>query len=152
MLQKTKIVKKKVASSKRKDELCHRNKKSTTMRKTVDYMDKVQEPEASMKAGEPVADAYVAEAPNVQMSLDSVWMMLHTLDTRSKMWLRDRLDQEIEATDDLRSDQALEALLAGLPAYDEVEHDDLSRLTKEDYQGAIRRMSRRPMKGIEKWL
>lgn len=122
------------------------------MRKTVDYMDKVQEPEASMKAGEPVADAYVAEAPNVQMSLDSVWMMLHTLDTRSKMWLRDRLDQEIEATDDLRSDQALEALLAGLPAYDEVEHDDLSRLTKEDYQGAIRRMSRRPMKGIEKWL
>ncbi len=128
------------------------SKKSTTMRKTVDYMEKVQEPEASMKAGEPVADAYVAEAPNGQMSLDSVWMMLHTLDTRSKMWLRDRLDQEIEATDDLRSDQALETLLAGLPAYDEVEHDDLSRLTKEDYQGAIRQMARRPMKGIEKWL
>lgn len=122
------------------------------MRKTVNYTEEVQKPEASTKAGEPVADAYVAEAPHVQMSLDSVWTMLHTLDARSKMWLRDRLDQEIEATGTLRSDQALEALLTGLPAYDEVEHDDLSRLTREDYQGAIRRMARKPMKGIEKWL
>jgi len=50
------------------------------------------------------------------------------------------------------SDDELAKELEGLPSFDEVEHPDLSMLTEDDYKYAIRKMQRRPIKGIRKWL
>ncbi|MBQ9363694.1 MAG: hypothetical protein IJT97_09815 [Bacteroidaceae bacterium] len=45
---------------------------------------------------EPVAVAYVAEAPKAQIPLESVWSMLQAFDKDSRQWLRDRLNEEAE--------------------------------------------------------
>lgn len=47
------------------------------------------------------------------------------------------------------SDEALEAELAGYPSLDDAEFEELSR---EEFHLLARSMSRKPMKGVEKWL
>lgn len=50
------------------------------------------------------------------------------------------------------SDQELEKVLSAYPSYDEVHHTSMDEITKEDYSHYIRNKSRKPIKGIEKWL
>lgn len=44
----------------------------------------------------------------------------------------------------------LDDLLKDLPSYQE--NHAMDQITKDDYEYAIRKMQRKPMKGIEKWL
>ncbi len=122
----------------------------------VNYIDRIQGEEAKSVAQEPVMDAYVAEAPKSQISLDGLWVMLHTLDTDSKRWLMNRLSEDIKPRKTIKvrhrhslSDAELEAKLSGLPSWDEVQHPDLSNV---DFQEVEKALGRVTAKNVKEWL
>lgn len=50
-----------------------------------------------------------------------------------------------------KTDAELEKALEGLPSWDEVSHQD-TNISLDEYKYMIRTRSRKPMKGIGKWL
>lgn len=124
--------------------------------KKADYIEDAAREEQHGKAAEPAGMA--SATPDIHIPLYSVWNMLRSLDTASKLWLIDRLNDDMQANQTtsqahaLLSDNELAERLKGLPAWDEVEHPDLSVLSREDYIHASKAHTRKPMKGIEKWL
>ncbi|MBQ6965592.1 MAG: hypothetical protein IJP82_07900 [Bacteroidaceae bacterium] len=122
----------------------------------VNYIDKVQQEETASRVEEPVMDAYVAEAPKSQISLDGLWVMLHTLDVDSKRWLINRLSEDIKPTKTLKahhkhalSDAELEAELSQFPLWEEVQHTDLSDV---DYRKVEKALGGVTIKEPRKWL
>ena len=130
----------------------------------TDYIEKAQEPEVQDMAGESIAPECATECvvhvPVNAHGHDIDWNALQT-------WLAFQAQTFIEESQRLVStkqafhaplishrlnDEELEKALEGLPSWDEVEHPDLSFLSKADYSKAARHMSRRTIKGIEKWL
>ena len=128
----------------------------------VNYREKAQEPEETTVVGESAAAMYAVEhvvhVPVNAHGRDIDWTALQT-------WLalqaQAYVEKEQQSTQPLRhqrpssrrlTDEELERELEGLPSWDDVEHPEMSFLTKEDYNNAIRKMARRPIKGIEKWL
>lgn len=79
------------------------------------YDDHTEEEQQSV-AAEPVAMAYVAEAPHAQISLDSVWQMLHTLDTDSKRWLMEQLSDDVHRERDITTTKEYKAAMADVAA------------------------------------
>lgn len=122
----------------------------------VNYIDKVQQEETASRVEEPVMDAYVAEAQKSQISLDGLWVMLHTLDVDSKRWLMNRLSEDIKPTKTLKahhkhtlSDAELEAELSQFPSWEEVQHTDLSDV---DYRKVEKALGGVTIKEPRKWL
>ncbi len=130
----------------------------------TDYIKKAQEPEVQNMAGESIAPTCATECvvhvPVNAHGHDIDWNALQTwLAFQAQSFIEEN-QRFVSTTQALRvpstshrlNDEELEKALEGLPSWDEVEHPDLSFLTKADYGNAVRHMSHRTIKGIEKWL
>ncbi len=131
---------------------------------TDDYIAQAEKPEESTKAEEPAVMPYGTAAHMVHVPVnthgrDIDWVALQAfLEANAQAFVARSTEEEQPKPQKklkfrhILSDEELEKELEGLPSWDEVEHPDLSFLTKEDYNYAIRKMARKPMNGIEKWL
>lgn len=80
--------------------------------KKSNYIDEVQHEEEPMTLHEPAGTFYATAPREGTISLHGVWLMLHALDTPSKKWLRDRLNDDVRHDEDITHTEHYQAALA----------------------------------------
>ena len=69
--------------------------------KKTDYREDAQKPDEKMVANEPAMPMGIAATTMTQLPLQSIWALLHDLDTTSKLWLIDHLSKDVHKQHDI---------------------------------------------------